>query len=69
MVMMILGLLLLAVSVLQYFKPESKIIRLANRGSKDTNNVHALRNNALMGLTTGVVFIIIGVIAQVLTTT
>lgn len=50
---------LFAFSLLQYFKPEFKLIRLANRGSKDTNDVHALRNNALMGLTTGVVLIII----------
>ncbi|MEK3796441.1 hypothetical protein MKX42_32370 [Paenibacillus sp. FSL R7-0204] len=67
MTMMVLGLLLLAISVFQYVKPESKLVRFANRGSKDTSDIPALKSNALMGLTTGVVFIVIGVIARVLT--
>lgn len=67
MIMIVLGSLLLALSVFQYLKPESKLIRFANRGSNDTNDVHTLKNNALMGLTTGAVFILIGVVARVLT--
>jgi len=69
MIMMALGVIILVCSLIQYFRPQSKLARVINRDVENSDNIASLKNYSIMGITTGFVFILIGIIAKIGITT
>ncbi|GIP43530.1 hypothetical protein J45TS6_19890 [Paenibacillus sp. J45TS6] len=68
MIMIILGVIVISLTLYDFKKPDSKLMRTLKRVPGGDKNVDIKQTSSsfAMGVSTGVVFILIGVIAKIL---
>jgi hypothetical protein len=66
MVMIILGVIMIVLGLYDYKYPNSKLLRLFNRGPKNDTDKQEVRSNGSVGILSGITFILLGAISRFL---